>query len=79
LAPPEKRSLYALFLAIDANFRMKRKQVSSEEADPGLNNGAAFFSEVKAYMKHVSEHWEEEQEVRAVDFRQRCFSDTQQF
>ncbi|KAJ7906944.1 hypothetical protein B0H13DRAFT_2233541 [Mycena leptocephala] len=68
LAPPEKRSLYTLFLAIDANFRMKRKQVSSEEADPGLNNGAAFFSEVKAYMKHVGEHWEEEQE------KSRCVS-----
>ncbi|KAJ7828186.1 hypothetical protein B0H13DRAFT_2437970 [Mycena leptocephala] len=68
LAPPEKKSLYALFLAIDANFRMKRKQVSSEEADPGLNNGAAFFSEVKSYMKHVGEHWEEEQE------KSRCVS-----
>ncbi|KAJ7448481.1 hypothetical protein FB451DRAFT_1567204 [Mycena latifolia] len=66
--PKEKRFLYALFLAIDANFRMKRKQVSSEEADPGLNNGAAFFSEVKAYMEHVSEHWEMEQE------KSRCVS-----
>ncbi|KAF7373905.1 hypothetical protein MSAN_00602900 [Mycena sanguinolenta] len=33
---------------------MKRKQVSSEEADPGLNNGAAFFSEVHTYMEHKS-------------------------
>ncbi|KAJ7099018.1 hypothetical protein C8R44DRAFT_593419, partial [Mycena epipterygia] len=57
-----KHFLYALFLAIDANFRMKRKQVSSEAADPGLNNGAAFFSEVKKYMEHVGRHWEEEQE-----------------
>ncbi|KAJ7909356.1 hypothetical protein B0H13DRAFT_1616599, partial [Mycena leptocephala] len=67
-APPEKKFLYALFLAIDANFRMKRKQVSSEEADPGLNLGSAFFSEVKAYMQHVGEHWEEEQE------KSRCVS-----
>jgi hypothetical protein len=79
LAPPEKKSLYALFLAIDANFRMKRKQVSSEEADPGLNNGAAFFSEVKSYMKHVGEHWEEEQEVGGVSFRPSCLFDEQQF
>ncbi|KAJ7800951.1 hypothetical protein B0H13DRAFT_1932428 [Mycena leptocephala] len=57
-----------VFLAIDANFRMKRKQVSSEEADPGLNLGSAFFSEVKAYMQHVGEHWEEEQE------KSRCVS-----
>ncbi|KAJ7434289.1 hypothetical protein FB451DRAFT_1468738 [Mycena latifolia] len=66
--PPEKRFLYALFLAIDTNFKMKRKQVSSEEADPGLNNGAAFFSEVKAYMEHVGKHWEMEQE------KSRCVS-----
>ncbi|KAJ7448387.1 hypothetical protein FB451DRAFT_1533078 [Mycena latifolia] len=66
--PREKHFLYALFLAIDANFRMKRKQVSSEEADPGLNNGAAFFSEVKAYMEHVGKHWEMEQE------KSRCVS-----
>ncbi|KAJ6552342.1 hypothetical protein DFH09DRAFT_1086110 [Mycena vulgaris] len=58
----EKRFLYSLFLAIDANFRMKRKQVSSEAADPGLNHGAAFFSEVKKYMSHVRKHWDEEQE-----------------
>ncbi|KAJ6494502.1 hypothetical protein C8R45DRAFT_1135355 [Mycena sanguinolenta] len=63
-AAQERRFLYGLFLAIDANFRMKRKQMSSEEADPGLNNGAAFFSEVKAYMEHVRDHWDFEQEVR---------------
>ena len=63
LAPRPRRFLYALFLAIDANFRIKRKQVSSEEADPGLNDGAAFFSEVKAYMEHVGKHWDVEQEV----------------
>ncbi|KAJ7457415.1 hypothetical protein FB451DRAFT_1341923 [Mycena latifolia] len=57
-----KRFLYVLFLAIDTNFWMKRKQVSSEEADPGLNNGAVFFGEVTAYMKHVGKHWEMEQE-----------------
>jgi hypothetical protein len=74
-APPEKKFLYALFLAIDANFRMKRKQVSSEEADPGLNLGSAFFSDVKAYMQHVGGHWEEEQEVGAVSFPPSCLSE----
>ncbi|KAJ7699410.1 hypothetical protein B0H16DRAFT_1749444 [Mycena metata] len=67
-APPGKRFLYALFVAIDANFRMKRKQVSSEEADPDLNKGAAFFSEVHEYMVHVKDHWEMEQE------KSRCVS-----
>ncbi|KAJ7029541.1 hypothetical protein C8F04DRAFT_962701 [Mycena alexandri] len=65
-APRPKRYLYALFLAIDANFQMKRKQVSSEEADPGLNRGCVFYSDVKAYMEHVGAHWETEQESRCV-------------
>ncbi|KAJ6505093.1 hypothetical protein C8R45DRAFT_817502 [Mycena sanguinolenta] len=70
--PFVKRFLYALFLAIDANFRMKRKQVSSEEVDPGLNNGAAFFSEVSTYMAHVREHWDYEQE--SLLRKSRCVS-----
>ncbi|KAJ6484707.1 hypothetical protein C8R45DRAFT_1147586 [Mycena sanguinolenta] len=44
--PPEKRFLYALFLAIDANFRLKRKDVSSEERDPGLSQ-AKYWDEVQ--------------------------------
>lgn len=39
------RFLYSLFLAIDANFRLKRKAVSSDMADPGLCNGLAYFVE----------------------------------
>ncbi|KAJ7276586.1 hypothetical protein C8J57DRAFT_1061539, partial [Mycena rebaudengoi] len=43
MASEERRFLYALFLAMDANFRLKRKDVSSEEKDPGLGPGWAFF------------------------------------
>ncbi|KAJ7169278.1 hypothetical protein C8R43DRAFT_1085538 [Mycena crocata] len=60
--PEDRRFLYALFLAMDANFRLKRKDVSSEEADPGLGPGWAFFGEVTAYMEHLAEHWDEPQE-----------------
>ncbi|KAJ7170307.1 hypothetical protein C8R43DRAFT_1120735 [Mycena crocata] len=56
----EKQFLYALFLALDANFRLKRKDVSTEEKDPGLGDGLSFYSEV--YMAHVAEHWDEPQE-----------------
>lgn len=49
---------------MDANFRLKRKDVSSEEKDPGLGPGWAFFCEVKAYMDHVKQHWDQPQEVR---------------
>ncbi|KAJ6548887.1 hypothetical protein B0H19DRAFT_1032024 [Mycena capillaripes] len=55
--PPEKKFLYALFLALDANFRMQRKDVSSEKSDPDLGNGLAFFGEVNAYMAHLEAHW----------------------
>ncbi|KAJ7611090.1 hypothetical protein DFH06DRAFT_1016313 [Mycena polygramma] len=59
--PPESRFLYGLFLALDANFRMQRKDVSSEDKDPDLGNGLAFFGEVKAYMAHLEENWKQEQ------------------
>ncbi|KAJ6534401.1 hypothetical protein B0H19DRAFT_1080876 [Mycena capillaripes] len=53
-APADKKFLHALFLALDANFRLKRKDVSLEEKDPGLGNGWAFLCEVKTYMEHRS-------------------------
>ncbi|KAF8900966.1 hypothetical protein CPB85DRAFT_1228097 [Mucidula mucida] len=60
--PPEKRWLYRLFLAIDANFRLKRLTVSSRERDPALNNGNAYFVEetrfaafLKTYEKRVAD------------------------
>ncbi|KAJ6538601.1 hypothetical protein B0H10DRAFT_1856886, partial [Mycena sp. CBHHK59/15] len=59
---PERQFLYALFLAMDANFRLKRKDVSSEEKDPGLGDGWAFFGEVKRYMAHLAEHWDQPQD-----------------
>jgi hypothetical protein len=61
--PRERRFLYALFLAIDANFRMKRRDVSSEEEDPSLGDGIAFFARVEEYMQHLEKHWNLEQEV----------------
>ncbi|KAJ7271751.1 hypothetical protein C8J57DRAFT_1226330 [Mycena rebaudengoi] len=54
--------LYALFLALDANFRMRRKDVSSEEKDPGLGDGWAFFGEVQRYMSHLEKNWDQKQE-----------------
>ncbi|KAJ6575718.1 hypothetical protein DFH09DRAFT_1260865 [Mycena vulgaris] len=60
--PPEKQFLFALFLAMDANFRLRRKDVSSETKDPGLGKGWAFFCEVERYMKHVKANWGQVQE-----------------
>jgi hypothetical protein len=66
LVAQEKRFLYALFLALDANFQMKRKHVSSEAEDPSLGDGIAFFCEVAGYMRHLEENWDIEQEVSSV-------------
>jgi hypothetical protein len=52
-----------MFLAIDANFRLIRKDVSTEERDPGLGKGYAFYGDVDAYMSHVKRHWNQKQEV----------------
>ncbi|KAG1756383.1 uncharacterized protein EDB91DRAFT_1233212 [Suillus paluster] len=50
-SPPEFQFLYAIFLAIDANFRLVRHNVSSDTIDPGLNHGYTFFVEETGY-KH---------------------------
>ncbi|KAH7918799.1 hypothetical protein BV22DRAFT_1199825 [Leucogyrophana mollusca] len=54
--PAPKRWLYALFIAIDANFRLKRKLVSSDSADPGLSAGLAFFVPEKVYKAYLKAH-----------------------
>ncbi|KAG1788040.1 uncharacterized protein HD556DRAFT_1434199 [Suillus plorans] len=54
-APPETRWLYALFLAIDANFRLARKNVSSDQMDPGLNRGWAYFVEERQYKTFLTD------------------------
>ncbi|KAK6981627.1 CxC2 domain-containing protein [Favolaschia claudopus] len=61
-APRETRFIYALFFAMDANFRMKRKDVSSEADDPSLGDGIAFFGKVQEYMEHLDKNWGLEQE-----------------
>ncbi|KAG2117623.1 hypothetical protein DEU56DRAFT_874102 [Suillus clintonianus] len=43
------RWLYALFLAMDANFRLCRRNKSSEQADPSLSQGWAYFVEQSGF------------------------------
>jgi hypothetical protein len=57
------RFLYALFVGIDANFRLKRKKVSTEERDPSLNEGWAFFVEEGPYKEHLAKHWDQKQSI----------------
>jgi hypothetical protein len=58
------RWLYATFLAIDANFRLKRRNVSSDEADPSLSTGWSYFVEETEYKSYLAKHLGEVQEVR---------------
>jgi hypothetical protein len=55
--------LYALFIALDGNFRLKWKKVSSEERDPSLNDGWGFFVKNWPYQEHLEKHWDQKQEV----------------
>ncbi|KAK7442561.1 hypothetical protein VKT23_016159 [Stygiomarasmius scandens] len=51
--PLEKRWIYRLFLAMDANFRCCRLRVSSEQADPGLIQGFQYIAPVKAFQEFL--------------------------
>ncbi len=48
--------IYALFLAIDANFRLKRLSASSDARDPSLNQGSAYFVEEVRYKEFLNAH-----------------------
>ncbi|KAG2144653.1 uncharacterized protein EDB93DRAFT_1241226 [Suillus bovinus] len=47
---------YGLFIAVDANFRLKRRMVSSDEKDPGLSQGWSFFVDERDYKYHLNTH-----------------------
>ncbi|KAF9487546.1 hypothetical protein BDN71DRAFT_1485294 [Pleurotus eryngii] len=48
--------IYALFLAINANFHLKRLSASSDTCDPSLNQGSAYFFEEARYKEFLNVH-----------------------
>jgi hypothetical protein len=44
------RYLSSKFIAVDLCFRLKRRQVSSEEKDPDWNEGGAYYVEQKLFQ-----------------------------
>ncbi|KAG2353921.1 hypothetical protein BDR07DRAFT_1454304 [Suillus spraguei] len=56
LAPKGKRWLYSLFVAIDANFRLKRCIVSKDAVDPSLSCGWGYFVDETAYKTYITDH-----------------------
>ncbi|KAK0466634.1 hypothetical protein IW261DRAFT_1553911 [Armillaria novae-zelandiae] len=47
--------VYTLYLGIDGNFRLERFDVSSEEKDPGLGKGLAYFVDPTVFRKHLQD------------------------
>jgi Kyakuja-Dileera-Zisupton transposase len=45
-----------LFLGIDANFRLKRLNVSTQECDPGLNHGFAYVLEEIKFKQYLRDY-----------------------
>ncbi|KAF7321643.1 CxC2 domain-containing protein [Mycena kentingensis (nom. inval.)] len=48
-----EKGLYILFLALDACFRLKRRNISNEFRDPGLGTGLAYMVEWLAYRMYL--------------------------
>ncbi|KAM6493722.1 hypothetical protein JOM56_010083 [Amanita muscaria] len=55
----DKRWLYSLFVALDANFRLKRKDVSNDKRDAGLSLGWAFIVNNEPYKEHLARYKDE--------------------
>ncbi|KAK7008474.1 hypothetical protein R3P38DRAFT_2551217 [Favolaschia claudopus] len=61
---PFFRFLYCVFLAVDANFRLSNRDVSSEAADPLMGDGWGYFCKrygEDGYNAHVAKHANEEE------------------
>ncbi|KAF9455819.1 hypothetical protein BDZ94DRAFT_1315796 [Collybia nuda] len=55
-APDHKQWLYTLFLGIDANFCLKRLDISNDVRDPGFNHGYAYIVEEKTFKAYLQEY-----------------------
>ena len=58
-----------MFVAIDANFRLKRRAISNEKRDPALGSGWGYFVEDGAYRQYL-QTTADQKDVR-IDFS--CF------
>ena len=61
------RWLYSLFLAVDANFRLKQKDVSSDRRDCSLSSGWSYFVENESYKEHLARYKGESEPVNFVE------------
>ena len=61
-APESQKWLYSLFVGLDANFKLKRKKVSSEKVDPSLSRGWSYFVDEVKYKLFLQEYGDSAQE-----------------
>ncbi|KIK74769.1 hypothetical protein PAXRUDRAFT_19552 [Paxillus rubicundulus Ve08.2h10] len=55
-APLQQHWLYGLFVAVNANFHLKRKKVSKDAVDPSLSKGWVYFVEELDYKVFLNRH-----------------------
>lgn len=55
-------------VAMDANFRLKRRAVSNSARDPALGSGWGYFVEDTGYKEHIMRHATQD-DVRLVSWR----------
>ncbi|KAG6809360.1 hypothetical protein H0H92_000568 [Tricholoma furcatifolium] len=60
--------IYQLFLSQDANFRLKNRLRSSEEKDPSLSPGWAYFVSTDEYLQHLAKYVDEDEISHCVGF-----------
>ncbi|THU86479.1 hypothetical protein K435DRAFT_683541, partial [Dendrothele bispora CBS 962.96] len=59
--PPELAFLYCLFLAMDANFRLRNRVVSNHYRSPTLGDGWAYFRVPHELQDHIIRHVAQEE------------------
>ncbi|RXW17407.1 hypothetical protein EST38_g8431 [Candolleomyces aberdarensis] len=57
--PEETSYIHALNISVDANFRLKRKDVSNDQADPGLSRGFSYFVEHEDFKQFLDNRKDE--------------------
>ncbi|EIW86722.1 hypothetical protein CONPUDRAFT_46865 [Coniophora puteana RWD-64-598 SS2] len=68
-ADASQKFLYCLFLAMDANFRLKNRDRGPSTSDTELFDGLAYFVETGPYMEHIKRHTAEKETSTCSSFR----------
>ncbi|KAG6912525.1 hypothetical protein DXG01_014015 [Tephrocybe rancida] len=66
--PAELSWLYQLILSQDANFRLKNRLHSSDDKDPSLGPGFAYFVASNEYLEHLSKYVDQDEISHCVGF-----------